>query len=135
MADARLLAQPKPVILRHVVEIVDLETEEAVQSFDVAGHSDRQVERIIRGLAAQIDGKRFRWREVREIDEARWRSDLAAVNGAGMRFENPRGGMWTDARGEEVEPFADEVPWPERQISDLLRWGYITEAQAESARS
>lgn len=124
-----MLAQVQPVVTRHVVEIVDRETEEAVHIIDVAGLSDHGVERIVRSLTAQMNRARYFWRKVREIDEDRWRADMFAIRHAGSRYgDGP--GPWLDARGLVVEPFADDVPWLERQVADLLRWGFITEEQA-----
>lgn len=41
------------------VQIINNETGEAEESFDVTGESDRQIERLIRGIEINLDHTRY----------------------------------------------------------------------------
>lgn len=41
------------------VQIINSETGEAERSFDVSGKSDRQIERLIRGIEINLDHARY----------------------------------------------------------------------------
>lgn len=41
------------------VQIINNETGEAEESFDVSGESDRQIERLIRGIEINLDHARY----------------------------------------------------------------------------
>ena len=41
------------------VQIINNETGEAEESFDVSGESDRQIERLIRGIEINLDHTRY----------------------------------------------------------------------------
>ena len=50
---------------RHELQVIDLETDEVVRTIDVSGHSERQVERIERGLLRNMNRDRYVVDEVR----------------------------------------------------------------------